>query len=109
MVDVVEITDINEITNWVGDVIATVPGRTTTRMLTNIERVEKKVKHLKAVRKDHWRSAREALGAITEEYHEVIAEIHKNNKSATGAELIDLAAACVYALESMDNKEDFEF
>lgn len=42
----------------------------------------------------------EALGAITEEYHELVEAVRSNNGRNITHELTDLAAACVFALAS---------
>lgn len=49
----------------------------------------------------------EALGIITEEYQELIAAVHGNNRVQTKAELIDIAVACIFALASL-NQQDID-
>ncbi len=49
----------------------------------------------------------EALGIITEEYQELIAAVHNNDRKNTKAELIDIAVACIFGLASM-NQQDID-
>lgn len=49
-------------------------------------------------RNEPYSSAQEILGILTEEYSEVLDAIHQNNLSEFQGELLDIAAACIYAL-----------
>jgi len=45
-------------------------------------------------------SVHEALGVITEEYHELVRAIESDDRKAIHGELIDVVVACVFALAS---------
>lgn len=49
----------------------------------------------------------ETLGIITEEYQELIAAIHDNDRPNTKQELIDIAVSCIFGLASM-NQQDID-
>jgi hypothetical protein len=51
---------------------------------------------------DAFISQLEILGAITQEYHEVEQAIHSKNDTQTRRELLDLAAACIFSIASLD-------
>ena len=45
-------------------------------------------------------SIHEALGVITEEYHELVRAIESDDRKAIHGELVDVVVACVFALAS---------
>jgi NTP pyrophosphatase (non-canonical NTP hydrolase) len=52
-----------------------------------------------------WVTPQEALGVITEEYHELIEAIHSNDRSEEFSELLDVAVAAIYAMASQEHME----
>ena len=48
-----------------------------------------------------WHSSHEILGVVTEEYNEVIDEVHNNDNRALVCELTDLAVACIHGIASI--------
>ena len=52
-----------------------------------------------------WVTPQEALGVITEEYHELIEAVHGNDRSEEFAELLDVAVAAIYAIASQEHME----
>jgi len=51
-----------------------------------------------------WTSRHEILGFLTEEYYEVIKEVHSGNEENLRKELIDVAVGCIFAVACIDEK-----
>lgn len=51
-------------------------------------------------------SSHEALGVVTEEFHELVEAVRQNDPIETAEELMDIAVACIMAVASMMVKEE---
>ncbi len=75
-------------------------------MKPNLELARKLIddKLKKAIEKHGGRpfsSSHEILGALTEEYHEFIQEVHDNNSKKAADELADIAICCLWGIDSI--------
>lgn len=80
------------------------------RDMVSQERVEKALekfrqhfnKRLKKKGYGAYASSHEAYGIIAEEMHELMVELHGNNKTKFVDEALDIAVACIWAAASLE-------